>query len=273
MSRVPLAVAPDAVIRPERVLPHAPTPRRRPRSAARRLITAELRLLTRDPLTLTFVLAFPIVSMLIIGGSFGTTADDVFPVNPAHWYVASYVTVVIGATGLIMLPVQLASYREQGVLRRLAASGFPRWSFALAQLVLGLLAIAVAATLLLVVAAPVYGLPAPDAPIRVAAGMLAGSVAFVALGVLLGTVVPSARGAQAVGLLLFFPSFLLGVGGPPPAAMSDALADVSGLLPLAIVTESVRDPWLGIGDGTQSLLLTVGMAVGAGTIAARRARL
>jgi ABC-2 type transport system permease protein len=60
----------------------ATRPRRR-RSVTRRLLSAELRLLTRDPLTLTFVLVFPIVTMLIIGGSFGTQADDVFPVNPS----------------------------------------------------------------------------------------------------------------------------------------------------------------------------------------------
>ena len=93
---------------------------------------------------MTFVLVFPIVTMLIIGGSFGTEPDDAFPVNPSHWYVASYFTVVIGATGLIMLPVHIASYRERGVLRRFAASGFPRWSFALAQLAIGLIAIAIA---------------------------------------------------------------------------------------------------------------------------------
>ena len=33
------------------------------------------RLLARDPLTLTFVLVFPIVTMLIIGGSFGTEPE------------------------------------------------------------------------------------------------------------------------------------------------------------------------------------------------------
>ena len=103
------------------------------------------------------MLVFPIVSMLIIGGSFGTEPDEVFPVNPSHWYVASYFTVVIGATGLIMLPVHIASYRERGVLRRFAASGFPRWSFALAELAMGLAAIAIAGPLLLAVAAPVYG--------------------------------------------------------------------------------------------------------------------
>ena len=242
-------------------------------SATRRLLTAELRLLTRDSLTLTFVLVFPIVSMLIIGGVFGTEPDDAFPVNPSHWYVASYFTVVIGATGLIMLPVHIASYRERGVLRRLAASGFPRWSFALAELALGLSAIAIAGPLLLAVAAPVYGLPEVHDPARVVAGIAAGSVAFTSIGVLLGTLLPSARAAQAVGLMLFFPSFLLGVGGPPPAVMSEAVRAVSERLPLALATDAIREPWLGIGTGTGPLLAVTGIAVVASALAARRTAL
>ena len=48
----------------------------------------------RDPLVLTFVFAFPIVTMLIIGGAFGTQPTAAFDfVNPSHWYVASYLTV------------------------------------------------------------------------------------------------------------------------------------------------------------------------------------
>ena len=91
-----------------------------------RLVRAELKLMTRDPLVLTFVFAFPVVTMLIIGGAFGTRPDPAFDgTNPSHWYVASYLTVVIAATGLVMLPVHLASYRERGVLRRFAAAGFP----------------------------------------------------------------------------------------------------------------------------------------------------
>src|SRR6202050_5988915 len=104
-------------------------------TAAGRLIRAELKLMTRDPLVLTFVFAFPVVTMLIIGGAFGTAPNPGFDnTNPAHWYVASYLTVVIAAVGLVMLPVHLASYRERGGLRRFAAAGFPRSPFALAQL-------------------------------------------------------------------------------------------------------------------------------------------
>ena len=241
--------------------------------STRRLLTTELRLLTRDPLTLTFVVAFPIVTMLIIGGSFGTEPDEAFPVNPAHWYVASYFTVVIGAVGLVMLPVHIASYRERGVLRRFAASGFPRWSFALAELLIGLAAIAVAGPLLLAVAAPVYGLPDVDDPLRVAVGIAVGSVAFVGIGVLLGTLLPSARAAQAVGLMLFFPSFLLGVGGPPPAVMSEPLREIAEKLPLALANDAIREPWLGTGDGTGPLVAVALIALAVTTLAARRTAL
>ena len=47
-------------------------------TAVGRLVRAELRLMTRDPLVLTFVFAFPIVTMLIIGGAFGTRPDPAF---------------------------------------------------------------------------------------------------------------------------------------------------------------------------------------------------
>jgi ABC-2 type transport system permease protein len=247
---------------------------RAPGSAAGRLIRAEARLMLRDPLTLTFVFAFPVVTMLIIGGSFGTTPEPAFDgINPAHWYVASYLTVIIGAVGLVMLPVHLASYRERGVLRRFAAAGFPRWSFAIAQLVIGLTVIAAAAALLLAVAAPVYGVPPVTHWGPMLAGLAAGSVLFVSLGVLLGSLLPSARSAQATGLLLFFPSFLLGAGGPPPHVMGTALQHVASVLPLTLVTNSVRVPWLGLGSAAGTLAEVIVLAVAACALAARRAAL
>lgn len=243
-------------------------------AAVRRLVASELRLMKRDPLTLTFVFAFPVLTMLIVGGAFGTKPNDGFDwTNPSHWYVASYLTVVIAATGLIMLPVHLAAYRERGVLRRFALAGFPRWSFPLAQVLMGVVAVVTASAILLAVAAPVYGIPAPHDWVRVIAGVVLGTIAFTSIGVLLGTALPSARAAQAVGLLLFFPSFLLGAGGPPPHAMSPVLRTIRSYLPLTWMTDAIRAPWLGIGSATGSLLLVTATAVIAGFVALRRAAL
>ena len=90
-----------------------------------KLIITELKLLVREPLVLAFVFAFPIVTVLVLGGVFGKDDPAFQGVDPANWYVAGYLAVVIAAIGLIMMPVHLASYRDQGVLRRFAAGGLP----------------------------------------------------------------------------------------------------------------------------------------------------
>jgi ABC-2 type transport system permease protein len=172
-----------------------------------------------------------------------------------------------------MLPVHLATYRERGVLRRLAVAGFPRWSFPVAELALGMVAVITASAILLAVAAPVYGIPTPHHWLRVLAGIVLGTTAFISLGVLLGTVLPTARAAQAIGLLLFFPSFLLGAGGPPPHAMGSILRHIRGFLPLTWMTDAIRKPWLGIGSANGSLLMMAVLAVATTVVAIRRAAL
>jgi ABC-2 type transport system permease protein len=227
-----------------------------------KLVRTELRLVMREPIVLAFVFAFPIVTVLVIAGSFDASdAPDFAGVDPSHWYVASYLAVVIAAIGLVMIPVHLASYRERGVLRRFTAAGFPPWSFAAAQLIVGVILTAVATGVLLIVAGTVYGLPSIDMPLAAVSGAVVGAFAFVSLGLLLGTVMPNARAAQGVGLLLFFPSFLLGGGGPPPSAMGSVMRDVRQVLPLTHVTEAIRQPWLGLGNGAAHLAVVAGTLV------------
>jgi ABC-2 type transport system permease protein len=104
----------------------------------------------------------------------------------------------------------------------------------------------------------------------VLAALSLGAIAFVSIGVLLGSVLPSARAAQAVGLLIFFPSFLLGAGGPPPHVMGSVVRTIAGPLPLTLLTNAVRAPWLGLGPATGSLIGVAVLAVVATVIAARR---
>jgi len=159
------------------------------------------------------------------------------------------------------VPVHVAAYRERGVLRRFAAAGFPRWSFALASGAVGVVLSLAGCVVLLAFAAPVYGLPPVHRPAWVLAGVLAGAVAMTGIGLLIGCLVPSARAAQGIGLLAFFPSFLLGGGGPPPSVLGDGVRSVANMLPLTHVTESIRDPWLGVGTGAGDLAVVLAFLV------------
>jgi hypothetical protein len=63
---------------------------------------------------------------------------------------------------------------------------------------------------------------APEHPIAVAGWYLAARACFTAIGVALGTLMPSGRSAGAIGNVVFVPMFLLGGGGPPRGVMTGA---------------------------------------------------
>jgi ABC-2 type transport system permease protein len=226
-------------------------------NVTRRLVASELRLFFREPLVLAFVFAFPVITVLVLGGVFDEHDSGFEGALPSDFYIAAYFGVVIAAVGLIMLPVHIASYREAGVLRRFDAAGFPRWAFPVSQAVMGGAFVAMGAVVLLATASVAYGLPPVEDVTGTAVGIVAGSLMFISIGVLLGLVLPNARAAQGVGLLLFLPMFLLAGGGPPPNAMSSVMNDIATALPLTHVVRAIQEPWLGLGTGADHLAVVV----------------
>ncbi len=140
-----------------------------------RLAVSELKLFVREPMVLTFVFAFPVLTVLILGGVFDDDDPNFEGALPSDYYVAAYIGVVIAAIGLVMLPVHLATYRERGVLRRFDVSRYPRWALPAAWILVAMVITAVAVTVLLVTGQLVYGLPTPDDPVAVAVGTLLGA--------------------------------------------------------------------------------------------------
>jgi ABC-2 type transport system permease protein len=55
--------------------------------------------------------------------------------------------------------------------------------------------------------------------------------------------------------------FLLAGGGPPPDVMSPVMNDISTVLPLTHVVRAIQEPWLGLGNGTNHLIVVGAMFV------------
>ncbi|MBA3308741.1 MAG: ABC transporter permease [Nocardioidaceae bacterium] len=227
------------------------------------LTTMETRLLTREWAAMVFAFVMPPMMMLVLAGVFANDTDVFGGANGSDYYVAGYLGVPLGALSLVGLPVMLASYRELGVLRRFEAFGVPTAKVVAAQaLVTGALVV-LGALLVIAMAAPTYGVPAVEEPLAVAVGFVAGAATMISLGVALGLAAPTARAAQALGLLAFMPMWLLGGGGPPQPVMTDAMQRISDVLPLWHTTSAIREPWLGTsGSGDNLLALAGWLAVG-----------
>jgi ABC-2 type transport system permease protein len=238
------------------------------------LTRAEFRLFVREPFSVVFVLAFPLMMMLLLSAVFGNDQADAQDVEngmlvwrgvtPANYYTAASVAVIIAALGLMTLPINLAGYRERGILRRLRASSVSTWTLVSAQLSLALVTFIVGSALMGVVAWLVSDAMVPEDLIGVVIALLFGTAAFGAIGLLLATVVGSSRSAQGIGLMLFFAMWLISGTGPPRAVLPSGLRDVGGALPLAHLVTALQDPWFGFGWNTTDLAVLAAYTVAAG---------
>jgi ABC-2 type transport system permease protein len=130
-------------------------------------------------------------------------------VGYATYAIPGYVSLTIGSLGLLSLPTALAIYRDQGILRRFRVTPLRATAVLGAQAVVPVLMLLVSVVLLMGAAIVTYDVPVPTQPLLALASLLLAALSFLAVGFLLGAVVPTARTAQAVGNALFFPMLFL----------------------------------------------------------------
>jgi ABC-2 type transport system permease protein len=235
----------------------------------------ELSLFLREPVTVIFTLALPLMVLYILNGVFGSDSagggegDFVvyrgFPA--ADWYTPAYVALAVAGFALIALPAHMVEYRETGVLRRFQASGVPRGAVLASQTIVALLVSTVGAALLLGAALLFAGASSPADAAVFAAAYTLGAVAITMIGLLLGTLLPTTRSAQAVGLLLWFVVLFLSGSGPPPEVLPDGLRTIGDWLPLTPVVRLLQEPWLTGEWLARESLVVVGVAAVSGAVA------
>lgn len=236
-----------------------------------KLSWVEIKLFIREPITMVFTFALPVIFLFVMGGVFGNTPDPDFyrGVGAMDYYVPAYFGLVISAIGLIALPVHLTGYRERGVLRRLRASSISVWSVLGSQLIVSFLITVLGSVLVMVLSMIVHSTGLPELPARLVGAFVLANLSFVALGFFLGAVLPSTRSAQGLGLILFFVMLILGGAGPPPEVLTGAMEIIGKIMPLRHVILMLQDPWLGFGWHVSASLVVVGVTVVAALLAAR----
>lgn len=235
------------------------------------LTWTEVKLLAREPHVLVLSLAFPILLMFLLAAAFSDHGGPVFAdLDGTQFYVTAYLSAAISVMGFMGTPTHLAGYREGGVLRRFRAAAIPSRALVFSQAAVLALLAAIGAVLMLALAYLVFDIPAPTSPVGVAAAFIVGILAFAGIGTLLGSIMPGARSAQGLGLLLFFGTFLLVGGGPPPGVFPDALNAVTRWTPTGLLIDAIRSPWAGNGLDVRSMVTLLVISAAGFALATRR---
>lgn len=226
------------------------------------LTWTETKLFLREPMATFFTVAFPLLLLFAFGAIFGNGPGSApGEVGYTTYALPGYVALTIGSLGLLGLPTALAVYRDQGILRRFRVTPLRPAAVLGAQAVVHL-AMLIASTLLLTGAALwVFRVPLPERLLLTLGALLLAGLSFLAVGFLLGAVLPTVRAAQAVGNALFFPMLFLSGAAIPQFLFPEWLKTTSLALPLTHAARLLQAAWLqGQWNGSSSLVL-VGMGV------------
>lgn len=208
----------------------------------------EMKIFAREPLGVIGSVFIPVVLFVALGRVMGGRIAASTRVREfVGADVPVLVVMLIALNAVLSLITIIAIYREAGILKRLRATPLRPHTILTAHVLVKL--IFSAATLVLTVVAGRRFYPvALDVPwVSVAAALLMITISILLIGFLLASVVPTARFAQPIGTVVFYP--MLAVSGlfVPVASLPPAVRTVSHLLPLTYAVSLLRGIWIGEG--------------------------
>jgi ABC-2 type transport system permease protein len=239
--------------------------------ALTRITKSEWKLLLREPAAIFFLLTFPPLLMIVLGSvpSFREPSDDFGGQRVIDLYTPVIITMSIALLSLQGLPQSFASYREQGVLRRMATTPVKPVVMLGGQLIMFTLVSVAVMVLVVSIGALAFGVAVPRLiPAYLLAYVLC-VVSMLGIGLLVAAVARGGKAAGAIGSVLFFPVLFFAGLWLPREGMPEVLRRISDLTPLGAGVQSLSDAAAGHWPQLVHVVVMLVWTVGAGAVAAR----
>src|SRR5437868_1711064 len=238
----------------------------------KKILLVETKLHLREWPTLLFTVALPVGLLLILGSIPGFSQPDPGlggeSVN-ATQMPAMMTLLALMTLAFSVLPSVLASYREQGVLRRMSTTPVGPGRVLGAQLVLNLGVGVITTALIIGLGRIVLGTAVPKRFLGFVLVLLLGSAALLAIGLVITALVPTTKAAQAVGSLVMFPLLFVSGMWLPREGMSGFMRTISDYSVAGPFAQAMRDTWAGHAPQPMHLVVVAGGLLLFGGLAVR----
>jgi ABC-2 type transport system permease protein len=240
-----------------------------------RLISVEAKLFLREPVAVIWGLVFPALLLFLLGAFFPGFQDPLEDA-PGVRLIDLYAPIVLGlclaTLAFATLPATLATYRQFGVLRRMATTPVHPAKLVMAQLVVQLTVAVLSASLAVAVGVLAFDIPVPGNLLWFALAFVLAAASMFAIGLVIGAVAPTVSAGQGIGMAVYFPMLFLAGVYFPRGAMSGVLRTISDLSPSGSGVQALQDTWGGLAPSASSLAVMAGFTIIGGALAAKMFR-
>jgi ABC-2 type transport system permease protein len=236
-----------------------------------KLTVTELKLLGREPVSAFFSLLFPTILVVILGSipAFREPSAELGGGRVIDLYVGIAAVLTLAMLGLQVVPTVLATYRERGILRRLATTPVRPVLLLSAQLAAALLMAAGSTALAIAVGRIAFDVALPAQLAGFVLAYLLAALGVFAIGLFISAVVPTGKAGNSVGTLLFFPSMFFAGLWTPREFFPAALRRVGDFTPLGAGERAVHEAMTGHWPNALSATVLVGYLIVFGLAATR----
>jgi ABC-2 type transport system permease protein len=212
-----------------------------------KLTWIEIKVFLREPLGAIGTIIFPVLFFLVLSRI--PALKSASPSLPATNYLRVslpvLVSILIAISSVLSLVTIISIYREGGILKRLRATPLRPQTILTAHVLVKLLLTAVTLCLLLLAGKRYYpaGTHVPWFSFTIA--LLISTWSILSLGFVIASIVPTARFAQPIGAVLFYP--MLGFSGifVAVSALPPTLHALARILPLTYAVSLLQGIWSG----------------------------
>jgi ABC-2 type transport system permease protein len=226
----------------------------------------ETKLFLREPVGFFFTLIFPLMMLFLFGSIYGNTPSKYLNgQGSVDISVPAYTAMIIATTSLLGLTITVTTYRENGVLRRLRTTPISPLTVLVAQVIVLFMMTVLGMLMLIIAGKLVYNLHFEGNVMSVLLGFVLSILSFFSLGLILAGVMPTARSAQVVGMVILYPMLFLSGAGFPRELLPETIKQIANFLPLTYVVTLLRGLWVGDPWGrhiTDVIVLTAILAAG-----------
>jgi ABC-2 type transport system permease protein len=212
-----------------------------------KLTRTEIRLFLREPLVVFFSVLFPTILVVILGSipDFRKPNPDLGGGMIISIYVGIALALSLAMLGLQFVPQVLATYREKGILRRVATTPVRPVALLGAQLTAAILVAIVSGALVLAVGRFAFDVRLPGQFAGFVLAYLLSAAGIFAVGLLVAALAPSGKAANSIGTLLFFPSMFFAGLWTPREVMPKVLQHIGDFMPLGAGERALHEATTG----------------------------